>query len=254
VFVTCLIFLVSCAPGPSTSPNSTAVNSSPPATTPGGDEQNLTIQSFTASPATGSVPLTTVFSWVLSPGRSTGVSCTLDVDSNGVVDYEIADCLTTNQLRHSYVQGGDWVPLFKVKDSSGYATSFAGSVFVVDNAVTYTVTLAGGNHSPPIDSSGTGVVIVSIESNILTLAGNFEGLIGNSTASHIHIGAIGENGPIEIPINLTVDEVDKHRGSLSLVHTLSEDQAALLQVGKLYINVHSESFPSGELRGQLIKP
>ena len=119
------------------------------------------------------------------------------------------------------------------------------------DVISYTVYLSGENHTPRIDSPAIGMVTASVHHGVLTLTGSFEGLMGNAIAAHIHRGAVGENGPVEIDLMVVTDEDNQRQGSLSVTHTLTSEQLALLQDGMFYVNVHSEAFPPGELRGQL---
>lgn len=79
-----------------------------------------------------------------------------------------------------------------------------------------------------------------------------------ATVAHLHLGAPGVAGgvvaafdPATSPMTLTIDE--GFDGDLAAADTFAEVEAALL-AGELYVNVHSEAHPSGEIRGQLPAP
>src|SRR5712692_1611548 len=63
----------------------------------------------------------------------------------------------------------------------------AGSLFA--GPITYTVVMSGAFESPPTGSPGTGSALIIIDSTANTLnivSDTFSGLVGNTTASHIH--------------------------------------------------------------------
>ena len=53
-----------------------------------------------------------------------------------------------------------------------------------------------------------------------------------------------------VAIGLTQDEADSNHFSASA--TFTQDQYDALWAGSLYVNIHSASYPGGELRGQLL--
>lgn len=68
-----------------------------------------------------------------------------------------------------------------------------------------------------------------------------------ATASHIHEGAAGTNGPVIVPFTKTADNTfDAPAGA-----KLTDAQMASYKAGKLYVNVHSAKNPGGEVRAQL---
>src|SRR5437763_8783364 len=63
----------------------------------------------------------------------------------------------------------------------------AGSLFA--GPITYTATMTGPGESPPNASPGTGFAVITIDSTANTLnivSDVFSGLLGTTTASHIH--------------------------------------------------------------------
>src|SRR4030095_16394431 len=69
-----------------------------------------------------------------------------------------------------------------------------------------------------------------------------------ATMAHIHIGAVGVNGPI------IVNLVESPPGTWSVPAggaTLTEAQATAFVAGELYVNAHTPANPNGEIRGQI---
>jgi hypothetical protein len=113
--------------------------------------------------------------------------------------------------------------------------------------VKYEVDLKGSAEVPPNDSSGSGKanVMFDTDSKRLSWETTYSGLSGEPTAAHFH-------GPAEPGKNAgpVVDiSGDIKKGSADL----TAEQAADLQSGKWYLNIHTEKYPDGEVRGQVAK-
>ena len=65
-----------------------------------------------------------------------------------------------------------------------------------------------------------------------------------ATASHIHEGAPGTNGPVIVPFTKTGDNTFASAEGAKL----TESQYASYKAGNLYVNVHSAAHPVGEIR------
>lgn len=113
-----------------------------------------------------------------------------------------------------------------------------------------------------VDSDGTGTVTLTLDPQTLTLTaeGTFEGLssaplpIGEgpeATPVHIHEAPAGENGPIAFPLTLESGD-EPTSGTISGEATLTEEQVATLLSEGFYVNLHTETYPGGELRGQIV--
>lgn len=76
---------------------------------------------------------------------------------------------------------------------------------------------------------------------------NFSGLTGAFTASHLHLGLPGVAGPIIFTLFQTSPGVLSGN-----TVALSDAQVAELRNGRYYLNIHSTTFPGGEIRGQVL--
>ena len=117
---------------------------------------------------------------------------------------------------------------------------------------TVAVALDSASTEPPAvgadDAAGTGDFVVDTETGAISGSVEVSGTTGVPTMAHIHQGAPGVAGPVLIALEPNAD---------STVWTVPEG-AALDAAGieafendELYVNVHTEANPSGELRGQL---
>jgi len=111
-------------------------------------------------------------------------------------------------------------------------------------------TFKGSQEVPPDSSLGRGTVIVKYDTatNELELFGDYQNLSSPAIASHIHHGAAGVSGPVIIPLTNTGDSI----GTLSVTTTFPDSLESELLAGNMYVNVHTENLPGGEIRAQLL--
>lgn len=117
-----------------------------------------------------------------------------------------------------------------------------------NNIVTFTTTINGANEVPANTSTATGTGTFKYDKTTYKLSGTvtFSGM--TATSSHIHKGAAGEAGPVVIPLDVTAPVTSP----ITLEATvLDSTQRADLMKNLYYVNIHSEAFPGGEIRGQL---
>jgi hypothetical protein len=93
--------------------------------------------------------------------------------------------------------------------------------------------------------TGEGEVILTLEGNTLTVRGNFAGMNSAATMAHVHNGPPAQPGPVVHQLEIT----KMPAGEISAVLELTDEQLSALNNNALYIQVHSETNPPGELRG-----
>ncbi len=111
-------------------------------------------------------------------------------------------------------------------------------------------TLSGVVEVPANASAGTGSVEVTLAGDVLQLAGSFSGLTGDYTMSHIHRGAVGNNGGVAFA--LTADDVAGEWSAFDNIFDLTATDIDELNNGELYVNLHTSEFPAGEIRAQIL--
>jgi CHRD domain len=124
---------------------------------------------------------------------------------------------------------------------------------------TIVVNLTGNEEVPPVQTEATGIaefIPMGMDSVDYSVnATNIQGV----TAGHIHLGAKGENGPVVVTLfkyDTPMNEVsengtitaDKLEGPLAGKQI--SDLATAGGNGTLYVNIHTEQNPNGEIRGQ----
>ncbi len=109
----------------------------------------------------------------------------------------------------------------------------------------YTADLSGASEVPANESAATGSADVTVDTEAKTVSWtvSVQDLTGEPTAAHIH-GPAGEdeNAPPVIDMSDSIME-----GSADI----TDEQIGELQDGQYYVNVHTEEYPDGEIRGQL---
>ncbi|MBK6898326.1 MAG: CHRD domain-containing protein [bacterium] len=109
----------------------------------------------------------------------------------------------------------------------------------------YTTALTGASEVPPNASPAVGIATLTVDTETLigTYTLQFSGLTSAQTAVHFHTAAAGVNGPVAFGLPL---------GSpIAGTWNLTAPQYASLVAGSIYLNVHSTTFPGGEIRGQM---
>jgi PKD repeat protein len=76
------------------------------------------VTSFVATPATGTAPLNTVFTWAVTDPDADALTCSIDVGNDGSVEYPGLDCSKLTQS-HTLTAAGTAEVLFVVTDSRG---------------------------------------------------------------------------------------------------------------------------------------
>ena len=107
------------------------------------------------------------------------------------------------------------------------------------------VTLSPAEEVPPAASSGSGSGSIRVAED-----GSVSGSVSTTgvqgTMAHIHQGAKGMNGPVIVPLTKSGDTYTVPANA-----KLNASQMQALKAGNLYVNVHSDKYKGGEVRGQL---
>ena len=112
--------------------------------------------------------------------------------------------------------------------------------------------LSGANEVEPVDSEGSGQALLTLSADMSELHYRlFVNDLDDVTMAHIHEAPAGSNGDVVFPL-FTGGLPPLVEGS-PVADTLapSIDQVAALLAGDYYVNVHTSTVPSGEIRGQL---
>jgi hypothetical protein len=133
----------------------------------------------------------------------------------------------------------------------GLVASLALSGVVAAAETTLTADLAGvaeGDMPGHPDGTGTAAVTLDPETGEACWELTAEG-IGPVTQSHIHVGAEGESGGVVVPLDVDGFE-DTSEGCVA-DQAAADLQAIIDNPAGYYVNLHTEEYPAGAIRGQL---
>jgi hypothetical protein len=100
--------------------------------------------------------------------------------------------------------------------------------------------------------AGAGSIAVVLTGNKLALSGTYEGLRGPATIAHVHKGPTkGMRGPVVFDLAVTKG-ADPTAGTITGTIELTPMQLADLEKGRLYVQLHSEKAPEGNLWGWIL--
>jgi hypothetical protein len=142
--------------------------------------------------------------------------------------------------------------------------------------ITYTATLSGVDESPPNASPGSGSATITIDTTAHTLFLDvaFSGLLGTTTAAHIHCCSTPNAGvatttpsfpgfPLGVTSGSYTQTFDLTQASswnpafVAAEGSIAGAEAALaagLADGVAYLNIHTDVVPGGEIRGFATTP
>jgi hypothetical protein len=168
---------------------------------------------------------------------------------------------------------------FSWKWAGALAALAALSLPAAAHEAVYTVVLNGPSESPANASAGSGTAVITFDLDLVTMRvqTSFADLVGNTTASHIHCcttvpgtgtAMVATQTPffVDFPIgvksgtydhtfDLTVPSsynpafITAHGGTVSAA---LNDFLAGIDAGEAYLNVHTNLFAAGEIRGFLV--
>lgn len=129
------------------------------------------------------------------------------------------------------------------------------------NFIEKTIVLTGSEEVPQVSTParGTSVVSLSPDRKTLNYKIDFSGLSTPFTAAHFHSGARGVAGPISKTITQAFRSSNPNRTAGTIQGTWTASDSELLNeknirellAGNQYINIHTQKYPDGEIRGQV---
>jgi len=130
---------------------------------------------------------------------------------------------------------------------------------------TFSASLSGKHEVPPTDSSANGWAKFQTNDNgtQVTYWVNITGL-NAITGTHIHNGSAGQNGDIVATLSGQESAKDGNNATISLKGNITKDNlegplkgkelselVSLMSDGNVYVNVHTDEFQKGAIRGQI---
>lgn len=118
----------------------------------------------------------------------------------------------------------------------------------------FVASLDGPQEPSASPATGFGTVLLNDTQDQITVDLSWTGLVGGPvTAAHIHCCAPpGTNAGVLFPFsgvpNATSGTIPEQ------MFSITPSQVAELEAGLMYMNIHNQEFPGGEIRGQLLAP
>ena len=106
--------------------------------------------------------------------------------------------------------------------------------------------LSGAQEVPPVTTAATGAGDITVAADG-AVSGSVKTTGVAGTMAHIHVAAMGKNGPVIIPLTNSGDGV----WSVPAGAKLTAEQMVSYKAGDLYVNVHSDAHKGGEIRAQM---
>jgi hypothetical protein len=128
------------------------------------------------------------------------------------------------------------------------AATLVGTLATVAVSQQYHAFLSGLNEVPANASPATGFATLSLDAaKLLTIHMEYSGLTAPITASHIHApAAAGVNAGVRFGIGALPSPIN------IVVGPLNAADEANLNGQLMYLNIHTSTFPGGEIRGQIL--
>ena len=134
------------------------------------------------------------------------------------------------------------------------------NIFADDNK--FSTPLTGMEEVPPVNTNSTGIALFELVKNNINFKVNVTNL-DNINAAHIHLGEFGQNGDVIFTLFKPATPIDVLNGTLvegkvtavdlqgPLKGKNVNDLFQLINNTKTYVNIHTEQYPNGEIRGQI---
>ncbi|MBX7099958.1 MAG: CHRD domain-containing protein, partial [Myxococcaceae bacterium] len=125
-----------------------------------------------------------------------------------------------------------------------------------DYSGTYTARLNGAQELPPSGSAAEGTATVTLTRNASDYSVSVSGthsVTGSNLSAHLHTAIGGLSGNVEVSLNVTaqIALVPGTVGTL-VAQTITNQVAQEIGLGRAYVNIHSQGFSGGEIRGQVL--
>jgi len=118
----------------------------------------------------------------------------------------------------------------------------------IDPNVIFTATLTGAQEAPdPTPSTETGNATLTFNTTTKIFTITVTHTIDAPTNGHVHKGATGVAGPPVFPFTTFTSPINFTSAPLTAA------QEADLNAELYYVNIHTDAYPPGEIRGQLLK-
>ena len=177
------------------------------------------------------------------------VDITSDIDGNWIVGTKTGVAITSSLIQN-FLKGKIYVNIHTLANGAG---EIRGQLSP-NTRIALTTLFEGEQQNPGIrtEAYGSGSVSVSNSLNDVWYAMLADNLTGEVQAAHFHNAVIGMNGDVV----LALDDINQGNNNGVWIEgsnatDITSEIGGLFVNDKVYVNMHTEAYPGGELRGQL---
>jgi trimeric autotransporter adhesin len=116
----------------------------------------------------------------------------------------------------------------------------------------FTALLSGPSEEIGSGGEGTAILHLNPEMTELSVVVAAAGMTGPITNGHIHVGPPLKDGPPVVPTPSTPFGLALTWRSSDVDRPLTSEDVSALFAGSYYVNIHTQKYPAGELRGQIV--
>jgi hypothetical protein len=181
------------------------------------------------------------------------IGITNDIDANRINGF-VTGAVLTNENIVKFLSGGIYLNVHTDMNPAG---EIRGQVYKLIREG-YTYELTGDQEVPSVttDAYGSGIASIDRDQTNVHFMMAYNDLTGPQTMAHFHSAPMGENGPVIFTLNPFFDQSETFDAAFGYWTDMDEtpfDAAAAesFREGQVYVNIHTEENPGGELRGQV---
>jgi hypothetical protein len=155
---------------------------------------------------------------------------------------------------HNYMDYTDDDCMFELSDLQGVRMDWAVATYkpglVEFSVYELAAKMQGSQVIPPVGTSAAGTALFELRGDSLNYVVNVSDMTGLITAVNIHAAPAGVSGPVAYALfdSAFAGPDTTFEGSL----TLSDSMVLVFLDGGCYVQVETDSFPIGEIRGQIV--
>lgn len=175
------------------------------------------------------------------------VNLTPSVDGNLIVG-SIASADISNEFIGKLLTGAYYLNVHTSQNASG---EIRGQLHVESDKSYYaSLDTAQQVHSVNGNATGSAIFDISLDKKTLTYYVVTNNLSGSITGAHFHNGKVGQAGGVEVNLSSGINGTILE-GSLDI--TSNTSLISDIELGSIYVNIHTTQNPNGEIRGQVME-
>lgn len=134
------------------------------------------------------------------------------------------------------------------------APGTSNQVITLPQASAFVASLTGAEETPAVTTQARGYAVIQLNQarDTMSLKAYVAGLSGPITGSHLHLGALGKSGEVIKDLQVEGTTITGSWKRTDAAQAFTQARLDSLLKGEIYLNVHTEQNPNGEIRGQLL--